>query len=548
MTLSPDGTRLVFVSQGADGIRRLFTRRLDESKVITLSGTEGASAPFFSPDGQWVGFFARGKLKKARIDSGESVTLCDAPQGRGGTWGDDGNIIASLNTLTGLSLVPSEAGTPTPLTELDPGEYSHRWPQVLPGGKAVLFSVSDASTNFDEADVAIFSLKDHRRKAVLKRAGMYPRFLPSGHLVYVQKGWLFAVPFDPDRLEVRGVPIMLAQVSNSKSIGFAEFDGARGGTLAYRMGGTADLMTVAWLDGAGSTEPLLAEAGTYNFLRLSPDGDRLAFTMNQGANTDLFVYDLQRGSKTRLTNAGDLLNTGISNPVWSADSRFVVFRANGRLFYARAEGGGRPELLTDRTTGPTPMSLAPDGTLAYSQLTPRGGAEIRTLQVETQSGQLRVVGESRVFLKTSTADVQAAFSPDGHWLAYADAIDGDYQVYVRAFPDRGTRVQVSSIVGMVPRWSATGHELFYRTEDHRVMVVNYSVKGESFTVDKPREWSEKQLASTGTASNYDVALDGKRLIGLVPTASPEPRTTQSHIMIATNIFEEIRQRVAERGK
>ena len=195
-------------------------------RLYRLSDSEGASAPFFSPDGRWVGFFAKGKLKKTRVDGSETVTLCDAAQGRGGTWGEDGNIIASLNTITGLSLVPSEGGTPVPLTELGAGEYTHRWPQLLPGGKAVLFTVSDAATDFEESDVGVLSLQDHRRKTVIRHAGMYPRYLPSGHLVYVTKGWLFAVPFDPDRLEVRGVPIKLLEVSNNKSLGFAQFAAA----------------------------------------------------------------------------------------------------------------------------------------------------------------------------------------------------------------------------------------------------------------------------------------------------------------------------------
>ena len=227
-------------------------------------------------------------------------------------------------------------------------------------------------------------------------------------------------------------------------------------------------MTLGWLDAAGHTQSLIADAGIYNFARLSPDGDRLAVTVTQGANTDLFVYDLQRGSKTRLTDAANasmqpVTLTGIANPVWSADGQFVVFRANGRMFWARADGAGTPQLLTNSKSSQIPLSFTRDGILAFSQLTAQGGGEIRTLQVESGSGQLRAVGDSRAFLPTSTADVQAAFSPDGHWLAYADAINGDYQVYVRAFPDEGLRVQVSNAGGMVPRWSANGHELFYRT-------------------------------------------------------------------------------------
>ena len=219
--LSPDGTRLVFVSQGQDGTRRLFTRRLDQPKAVRLSGTEGAYAPFFSPDGQWVGFFAEGKLKKTRIDGGEPVSLCDAPAGRGGSWGEDGNIIAALDPQAGLSQVPPEGGKADLRYGVGSGEG--RYPSLAAGlagrqGRAV--HVSTEYGYYDEAGIAVVSLKDHRRKTVLEHAGMYPRYLPSGHLVYVTKGTLFAVPFDLDRLEVRGAATLLEEVSSNPHVGF----------------------------------------------------------------------------------------------------------------------------------------------------------------------------------------------------------------------------------------------------------------------------------------------------------------------------------------
>jgi serine/threonine-protein kinase len=250
--LSPDGTRLVFVSQASDGTRRLYARRLDQPKAGQLSGTEGAYAPFFSPNGEWVGFFAQGKLKKARIDGGEPVSLCDAPTGRGASWGEDGNIIAALDPLAGLSQVPSEGGKPISLTKLNQEvESTHRWPQVLPGGKAALFNASIAYSNYDEAGIAVVSLKDHRMKTLLDHAGMYPRYLPSGHLTYVTKGTLFAVPFDPDQLEVRGTATLLQEVSSNPNLGFAQLDFSQNGTLAYWTRGSEGLRTIQWLDRSG---------------------------------------------------------------------------------------------------------------------------------------------------------------------------------------------------------------------------------------------------------------------------------------------------------
>jgi serine/threonine-protein kinase len=401
---------MVFVSQSTDGTSRLFTRRLDQPKAVRLSGTESAYAPFFSPDGQWVGFFAQGKLKKTRIDGGEPISLCDAPHGRGASWGEDGNIIAALDTLTGLSQVPPEGGKAISVTELrlEAGERTHRWPQVLPGGKAVLFNVSTTYVNYDEAGIAVVSLTDHRRKIVLEHAGMYPRYLPSGHLAYVTKGSLFAVPFDLDRWEVRGAATLLEEVSNNPNLGFGQLDFSRSGTLAYRTGGTEGLRTLQWLDGTGKVVSLGTEPASYNFPRLSRYAmPRLVLTVNQGSSSDLWIYDWKRGSKTRLTNG--LVN---AYPVWSPDGRFVVFHSVGGMFWTRADGAGKPQPLTQSKNVQFPTSFHPDGTrLVFSELNPGAGADIRIVPVESGSGQLRA-GEPQLFLKTPTVSPFAAFSPE----------------------------------------------------------------------------------------------------------------------------------------
>ncbi len=255
--LSPDGTRIVYVSQN-----RLFTRRLDQPNATELAGTQGAWAPFFSPDGQWVAFFTAGKLKKISVEGGSAITLCNAASGRGGSWGEDGNIIAALNHHGGLSRIPSAGGPPTPVTDLQNGEATHRWPQILPGGKAVLFTASPTAAAFDAANIEVMSLADHRRKTLV-RGGTFGRYLPSGHLVYVNRGTLFAVPFDVDRLEVHGTPApVLDQVGYNAAQGSAQFDFSQTGTLIYRSGGAGGgLLTVAWLDGAGKDAAAVSQAG-----------------------------------------------------------------------------------------------------------------------------------------------------------------------------------------------------------------------------------------------------------------------------------------------
>jgi serine/threonine-protein kinase len=537
--LSPDGSRLVFVAQGSNGKSRLLTRRLDQSQSqsVELRGSEGAFAPFFSPDGQSVGFFAGGKLKKTRVDGSEPVILCEAPAGRGGTWGEDGNIIAALETQKGLSLIPSDGGKIVPLTTLTAGEQSHRWPQVLPGGKIVLFTSSTTPSNYDEANISVRSLADNTRKIVLEHAGLYPRYVLSGHLLYMRKGTLYAVEFDPVSLEVHGRPVALVEeVSNDTNFGFSRLDVSSGGMLLYRKGRTEGLTTVHWMASTGGIEPLEIEPALYLFPRISPDGSKLITIVNQGPSADLWIYDWQRGSKTRLTDG----NGVYGNPAWSPDGRYVVFSSSGGMLWTRADGAGKPQPLTVSNAHQFPGSFTTDGRrLVFSELNPAGGL-IKTVLVDGGSRQLRA-DKPEVFLQTSSALPSPAFSPDGRWLAYSDAESGSYEVYVRAFPDKGTRWLISNGGGMMPAWSRNGRELFYRTEDSRIMVAKYTVSGDTFEADKPRVWSDKQLANTGMTPNFDLAPDGKRFAVLMRPGGVEPADLQSHVTLVMNFFEELRR-------
>ncbi len=542
--LSPDGDRIVFVSQSPEGTRRLYTRRLDQPASMALANTGDAYAPFFSPDGQWVGFFAGGKLKKTRLDGGETVVLCDAPAGRGASWSEDNMIVAALDVRNGLSQIPADGGKPASLTELNAEELSHRWPQVLPGGKAVLFMTNLTPANYAESAIVVASLVDHRRKTVLERGGMYPRYLPSGHLVYLAKGKLFAVPFDADRLEVHGpaTPV-LEEVANDPAFGSAQFDFSRGGTMLYRRGKAIGQRIVQWLDGAGNTQTLLAEPAFYQMPRLSPDGTRLALVVSKGSSSDVWVYDIQQGSKARLT-----ASAGVNaDPVWTPDGRFLVFQSAGGTFWARADGAGKPQPFTVSKTPQYPASFTADGTrLALYDSNPGRGAVIRTVPV-SGPGQPQA-GKPELFLQTLSDIPHPAFSPDGHWLAYASVDSGTYEVYVRAFPDKGTQRQISNNGGNMPIWSRNGRELFYRTDEQRIMVVNYTVKGDSFMADKPRMWCARQLANTGLTPNLDLSPDGKRFVVVMPAEGPEPRETQSHVTVVVNFLDEVRRRLAGQGK
>jgi Tol biopolymer transport system component len=386
--LSPDGRRMVYVSQG-----RLFTRRLDQPSAAELAGTQGAFAPFFSPDGQWIAFFAQSKLKKISVEGGAAIVLCDTGTASGGSWGEDGNIIAALGALTGLSRIPSAGGPPMSVTDLQSGEVTHRWPQILPGGKAVLFTTSTTITGFEGANIEVMSLANHRRKTLV-RGGTYGRYLPSGHLVYVNRGTLFAVPFEVDRLEMRGTPVpVLDQVSYNSTFGSAEFDFSQTGTMIYHSGGAGSgLLTVQWLDTAGKTEPLLTKPDAYQHPSLSPDGSRLALN-----TSDIWVYEWQRDTMTRLT-----FGPSVSRyPIWSPDGRYIVYEAVGvGMFWTRSDGSGKPQSLTQSKNQQTPWSLTSDGKrLAFLQLSPQNQYDIWTISLESDGTGLRA-GKPEPFLQT----------------------------------------------------------------------------------------------------------------------------------------------------
>jgi serine/threonine protein kinase/Tol biopolymer transport system component len=533
--ISPDGTRLVYVSQN-----RLFTRRLDQPNTTELAGTQGALEPFFSPDGQWVAFFAGGRLQKISVEGGSAITLCNAANASGGSWGEDGNIIAALSITVGLSLIPSAGGPPTPVTELQNGENTHRWPQVLPGGKAVLFTAATTGT-FDTANIEVMSLADHSRKTLV-RGSTFGRYLPSGHLVYVNRGTLFAVLFDVDRLEVHGTPApVLDQVSYNPADGSAQLDFSQAGTLIYRSGGAGGgLLTVAWLDGAGKTQPLLAKPGSYGRPSMSPDGQRLAVEVSDGSGTDIWLYDWQRDTPTRLTFTG---NAG--GPLWSPDGRYIAFRVLGEGMYViRSDGSGKPQPLTQSKNTQYPWSFAPDGKmLAFIEQDSKTAFDLWTVPLESDSAGLRG-GKPEVFLQTPADERAPSFSPDGRWLAYASDESGTFQVYVRAFPDKGGKWQISNGDGSYPMWSRTGHDLFFETLDNYIMVAAYTANGDSFLADKPRAWSEKQLGgSANNVKNVDLAPDGKRIIALMPAETAEGQKPQNHVIFLENFFDEVRRRV-----
>jgi len=549
--ISPDGRRLVFPARGPNGKQQLATRLLDQAQTTLLPGTENGGNPFFSPDNQWVGFFADGKLKKISAIGGAPVTVCDSPYDYGASWGEDGTIVAALNLLSGLSRVPAAGGRPQLLTRPGKGKTTHRWPQILPGGQAVLFTASPNAPEMENASVEAISLKSGVTKTLVA-GGYFGRYLPAngtrGYLVYLHQGALLGVDFDPVRLEPQGTPIpLLEDVAASPIQGGGQFDFSAApsghGTLVYLAGkGAAQTWPVVWLDSSGKMQPLIATPGAYTNLRFSPDGRRLAFTVSATSGTDIYVYELERETMTRLTFGGHSLI-----PVWTPDGKHIAFSSTASssgIWWIRGDGSGEPQQLLAAQNSIGPWSFSPDGRrLAYHESHPETGFDISTLPLDTSDPVHPKAGKPEPFLGTPSDELVPMFSPDGRWIAYRSNESGTNEIYVRPFPaGRGGKWQISTGGGLYGIWSNNGRELFYETADNRIMVVDYTVDGASFVPGKPRLWSDKQLFYTGT-SNLDLGPDGKRfaVFPMPEAAGPEKGTV--HVTFLLNFLDELRRRI-----
>jgi eukaryotic-like serine/threonine-protein kinase len=547
--LSPDGTRLALVATGADQKRRIYIRPLDQLQATALSGTENAQEPFFSPDSQWLGFFADGKLKKVAIQGGAPVALCDVPSGRGGSWSEDGTIAFAPDIRTALLQVPANGGTPQQLTTLDKqsGEVTQRWPQFLPGGKAVLFTSNTHGGTYEDADIVAYSMASQQRK-VVQQGGFYGRYVPTGHVMYMHEGTLFAVPFDVNRLEVTGAPApVLEDIAAKPTDAAAHFTFSQAGSFAYIPGrGAMQNVSVYWMDRTGRFTPLRATPGEYVRPAFSSDGKRLALQIIAGKRSDIWVYEWERDTLTRLTFGGD---ANIS-PVWTPDGQRITYSSLERkgeyeLYWKRADGAGDALPLTQSKTPKVNLSWRPDGkVLAFEQASPGGHWNIMTMTMEGDEKSGWKPGEPKPFLNNNNAfDIASpTFSPDGRWLAYDSFESGRNEIYVTPFPGPGGKWLVSTGTGFFPKWSRNGKELFYRTLENTIMVVDYTASADVFRPDKPRLWSPGQFTEVAGNLNFDLHPDGQRFAVLKVPAAAEAAPVNK-VTFIFNFFDELRRKV-----
>jgi Tol biopolymer transport system component len=531
VTISPDGRTVAMAAEVGD-TSQLYLRPLNAAAAIPIAGTMGAAVPFFSPDGQWVGFGGGAQIKKVALSGGAPQVVCKTGEEvRGAVWGEDGTIFFSAGVGGGIWRVSANGGTPEMVTapDSDRREKSHRRPALLPGGKAVIMTVGMAdTTSFDDARIDVVTLATGKRKTIIQ-GGMDAQYLSTGHLLYARAGSLVAVPFDVARLEVTGPPRAVASdVSTYPDFGYANFSVSHDGSLLYLPGGARPWeTTLLWVDRQGRSQPVTDVRRAFDYVSLSPDGQRIALQLDQ-ATLEVWVYDLARTTFTRLVHGWDN-----GAPLWSPDGTRVTFvsaRWTSRgMFWQLADGSGPAERLT--ADGPdflSPESWSPDGrSLAFTQY--KGGDS--DLWIWSAADR-----KSFPLLQTPASESGARVSPDGHWIAYQSNQSGRFEVYVRAFPGPSRSWQVSVDGGTAPVWARNGRELFFRN-DNLMMTVDVSTTP-VFTAGRPKRLFEgSYLGDTGS---YDIAPDGRFLM------IKHELQALTELVLVQNWFEELKQRVSTR--
>ncbi len=535
---SPDGKHVAYVANN-----QLHLRALDRLGTTPIAGTEGVGLlsgrnPFFSPDGQWLGFWADGKLRKVSVSGGAPVTLCDFPQlFFGATWGPDNRILLGAG-FGGIYSVSGSGGAPEQLVApVGESDAFHR-PELLPGGEHVLFTLNSGGSSWDDSSIVVQSLESGERR-VLIEGGTDARYSSTGHIVYARGTTILAVPFDESRLQVSGGPVpILEGVMRVPVRGASNFAITPRGSLIYIPGGVGMTgnASLVWVDRNGGTSPLTETLLTYSNPRLSPDGERLAVGVRgeQGLR-DLWVYEIRRGTMTRLT-----FDRG-AYAAWTPGGDQVAF-ASGRgkevsvsdIFLKAADGSGtKIEVLKAKgdNNAVWPSSISPDGRyLIFARLVASAGGDIGVLPLTGE-------GQAEFVIDTPFEERHPALSPDGRWLAYTSDESGRIEVYVQPFPDLDGKWQLSTEGGTEPVWSPKGHELFYRNGD-KMMAVGYEADP-TFSPSRPLLLFEGTYLSNPWDANYSVTPDGQRFVMI----QVEQQQGRNQINVVLNWFEELKRLV-----
>jgi serine/threonine-protein kinase len=525
VAMTPDGSRIVY-----QGNKQLLIRQLDQLEATVLSSGAGHS-PFVSPDGQWVGFFDGNELKKVTITGGPPETVASI-QGDvvGATWGPDGTIVFStLDPGAGLMRVPAAGGTPTALIEIGPGERDHLWPEWLPGEKAVLYTIYPRTGGLQSTQVAVLDVETGTSTVLFR--GSHAHYVPTGHLVYTVEGTLRAVAFDRQRLKTTGTSAPIRDEVATSRLGAASVAVAENGTLVYVSGSGGVRRNVFLVDADGQTHALPGlRPDVYRQIRVSPDGKRLAYA----ASGDIGVYDFARGEASRVTTTAAEIN-----PLWTPDGTRIVFTSRrpgySELFWRAADGTGSNERLLTR---------AKDLTNLFATSWSADGQQLIFTEVQadlvSSIGQFTLDSPSRATVLLPGSDVsnaRAAISPNGRWIAYESNTSGQFEIYVERYPQLGDRKKISTNGGRDPRWSRTGGELFWASEDGQLLAASVQ-SGTTFEPGPPRVLLDQAMTPILLGDqSYDV-IDDRRFVVIRSDTSDAPS-----IVVVQNWLEELKRLV-----
>jgi serine/threonine protein kinase/Tol biopolymer transport system component len=528
LALSPNSREVVYVVEHA-GVRQLFRRAIDRLESVPIAGTEGVEDPFFSPDGQWVGFFADRKLKKVPLSGGAAITLCDLESSfpQGATWAPDGTIYFAV-AYAGIFRIRASGGTPTAATTLGRSELDHRWPEVLPDGKTLLFTTITAGTTF----WANLLLANGDRRVIGKGASAH--YVAPGYLVYAQGYTLHALPFDVRTLQISGSSLPVLENVMQTTGGGMQASISSSGSLAYIPALPEPRRALFWVDRQGNGRPLNVATRAYLNPRISPDGRRVALQIDRGViNYDVWVLDFERDSLSPFTfGEGDH-----SAPVWTPDGQRLTFGSTKdgpyNLYWKPADGSGHEDRLFESPGRDNASSWSPDGrVLLFTRTAPGDRPDIWTLTLDDK--------KTRPLLQTRFAERSPVFSPDGRWIAYVSNESGRFEVYVRAFDESGKKWPISNEGGDEPVWPKNAHEIFFRTGD-RMMSVAVTT-GTTFSATAPRRLFEgKYLAESYRA--YDATSDGMRFLVIKPVEEAPP---PAQIAVVVNWSAELKRLIGSK--
>jgi Tol biopolymer transport system component len=501
LSVSPDGTKLAFAAAGASGVRQIWIRALNSAEALAVRGTENGVLPFWSPDSQFLGFSADGKLKKVSIFAGGTPeTLAETPP-TVASWSRQGMILFPSANGNWLDRVAESGGAVTPVTTLDASraEVYHDFPEFLPDGNHFLYYASSAKP---ENNGIFASSQDSKERKLILNTNSNTAYVSPGYLIFHRQGTLMAQPFDADRLQLSGEAVPVADdIMYDPFFGAGNFGASENGVLAYR-GGTGTLpKTLAWVNRDGKEQSIPAPPHNYAFPRISPDGQRVAAGIEE-RESQVWIYDISRDALARLTFEA----SPNVDPVWTTDGKRIVFKGKGnRLYWQPADGSGTVEELAGGDISPNaiPLSISPNGQeLAFSE--DRLTRSIYILSFKDRT--------PRLFDQSPSYESSPQFSPDGHWIAYISPESGRNEVYVRPYPGPGGKYQISTEGGVEAMWNPKGRELFYR-DRQRMMAVEYTATQAAFTAGKPKVLFEgPYMPSPRSSPDYDVSPDGQRFL------------------------------------